>query len=369
MQIKQLCGPSFLLLPLFLLSQAACARFEIEWPAVTPTIIPAVTAGPTPDSTREALPVATRDLPAAAAASPTPGQTAPPAPISPSGAEGGPAGPASIESATPVASPEVEATPAAIAPPVVSRIGTSAGGRAINSYRFGFGNTDVVIVGGMHGGYEWNAILLAQSLIDHYYAGGGKIRPTVSLHVIPNANPDGLALATGKDPADLQLQPTDIITHTLSGRFNANGVDLNRNWDCNWSEQALWRDQPISGGTHPFSEPETESLRRFFLDVRPNVVVFLHSAADGIFSAGCPGPDPASSALAAVYGSAAGYPVYPSFDHYVVTGDASDWLTTQGIPSFTVELSTHEATDREQNLAGLRALLTYLSAREAPEPE
>lgn len=236
-------------------------------------------------------------------------------------------------------------------------IGDSAGGRPIYAHRLGSGPTPIVLVGGMHGGYEWNTVLLAQEVLEHLQAKRNEVPAEVTLYIIPSANPDGLALVAG-DGGD--LQPTDVISDTASGRFNANGVDLNRNWDCLWSEEALWRDQPVSAGTHPFSEPESDSLRHFFLDARPVVVVFWHSAAGGVYASGCPEPDPASFESARVYGSAAAYPVYPAFDHYQITGDAGDWLTTQGIASFTVELTTHETLDWEQNLAGVRAILAYL---------
>jgi hypothetical protein len=359
MRIRRRRGLGLGLLLAFLLSPSGCAGTEIDWPAIAQIVFPTLAAGPAPDLTPGAADATAPALPAPVVATLAPTAPAAPAAIeaTPTEPSAYPAGPATVES-LPSPAPGPTATPTPAADPVVSLIGNSAGGRAIHSYRFGSGDTDVVLVGGMHGGYEWNTILLAQAFIDAFTTGDEELPAGITLHIAPNANPDGLAAVTGGDGP---FQPTDVISDTLAGRVNANGVDLNRNWDCNWSEQAFWRDQPISGGAYPFSEPESESLRRFFLDVTPAVVVFLHSAAGAVYSAGCPEPGPTSSALAAVYGLAAGYPVYPSFDHYAITGDASDWLTTQGIPSFTVELSTHETTDWEQNLAGLRALLAHLS--------
>ena len=45
----------------------------------------------------------------------------------------------------------------------------------------------------------------------------------LALMIIPVANPDGLAYGG------------------LRGRSNADGVDLNRNWSCEWSREAYWR--------------------------------------------------------------------------------------------------------------------------------
>jgi hypothetical protein len=120
---------------------------------------------------------------------------------------------------------------------------------------------------------------------------------------------------------------------------------------------AQWQNNEVSGGTAPFSEPETERLRRFFLWEQPEVVLFWHSKSNGVFAAGCPDTYAPSLALATLYGEAAGYPVFEDFAAYPVTGDASNWLASQGIPSFTVELKNHTSTDWPQNLAGMLALL------------
>lgn len=236
----------------------------------------------------------------------------------------------------------------------VSEIGQSVQGRSIVNHLFGRGPVDIILVGGMHGGYEWNTTLLAYDFIDYFRGQPAAIPPEVTLHIIPNANPDGLYAVTQHES---RFAATDVLSDTIPGRFNGNGVDLNRNWGCNWSEQAQWRGQAVLGGSEPFSEPEAQSLRSYFLEVRPAIVVLWHSAANGVFVAGCPDPDPASYVLAELYGKAASYPVYPGFTFYPVTGDASDWLASQGIPAFTVELTTHEALDWEQNLAGVLALM------------
>lgn len=276
--------------------------------------------------------------------------------------------PATLVLATPVTlpvTPTSEATPEpviteATEAAIQSLVTLSAGGRPINSYRLGDGATAVVVVGGIHGGYEWNSILLVERLLAHYESHPGQIPAVVTLHIIPNANPDGLFAVTGSDgPFTAADFPTADPTAYLLGRFNANGVDLNRNWDCNWTTDALWRNQAVPGGSSPFSEPETRGLRDFLQAIDPAIVIFYHSAANAVYVSGCPLPHAASRDLALVYGLAAGYAVEEVFDHYVITGDAGDWLTTQGIASFTVELASHESLDWKQNLAGLQTLLSH----------
>jgi hypothetical protein len=98
------------------------------------------------------------------------------------------------------------------------------------------------------------------------------------------------------------------------------------------------------------------ALRDFLLQQEPLAVIFWHSAANGVFAAGCPDVHEPSLALANIYGQAAGYPVYEKFNSYPITGDAGDWLTTQGIASISIELKTHQSLDWSQNLAGIVAI-------------
>jgi hypothetical protein len=226
-------------------------------------------------------------------------------------------------------------------------------------YRLGQGENVLVLVGGMHGGYEWNTILLAEKVRAYLGENPDLIPPSLAIDLIPNANPDGLYAVTGSSGAS--FDPPADFEATIPGRFNGRYVDLNRNWDCGWQPTAMWGSEPVNGGAAPFSEPETEALRDFFLALEPAAVLFWHSAAVGVYPAACERPDPASRSLAELYGTRAGYRVYDEFTHYAITGDASNWLSSVGIPAITVELSTHSALDWEQNLAGLLALMEHLA--------
>jgi hypothetical protein len=212
------------------------------------------------------------------------------------------------------------------------------------------------VVGGIHGGYEWNTILLAYEMIDYFQTHPESIPDSISLIIIPSANPDGQVLVTGKED---RFTAADVAENSTPGRFNANNVDLNRNWDCQWEPVGQWRSQQVSGGSAPFSEPESVVFRDYFLSQQPQAVIFLHSAANGVFAAGCPDTHLDSMLLAQAYGAATGYPVFEQFLSYPITGDAGDWLTTQGIASITVELVSHQAIEWPKNLAGMLAVLDY----------
>jgi len=243
---------------------------------------------------------------------------------------------------------ELVAWPAAAINYSHSVIGTSTGGYPIESFVFGDGDKDVVVIGGLHGGYEWNSVLLAYRFLDYFSQRSEAVPENIRLHIIPTGNPDGLVAVTG------QVGPfagSGVSGDTTIGRANVNDVDLNRNWGCDWSAEALWRDVPVSGGSEPFSEPE---------------VIWLHSAAGLVIPAGCEDViHRPSEVAAALYGEAAGYPV-GAFTAYPISGDAGNWLAQQDIASFTVELSDHQNVELDRNLQGL---LTLLEGIEVLQPE
>lgn len=252
----------------------------------------------------------------------------------------------------------VAEVPQPIATSTKSVIGTSVEGRAIEAYTYGKGETSLVFVGGIHGGYEWNAVLLAYELMDYLAANPALIPGDTRVTVIPDANPDGTYTITGKEGS---FALSDVKTGDQSaGRFNANGVDLNRNFGCKWQPKATWRGNAVSAGTSAFSEPEAAALRDFFLKERPVTAVFFHSQANAVYASECEaGILPETLTLMETYAKAAGYPSVSAFDAYPVTGDIEGWLASVGIPAITVELSSHESVEWAKNRLGIDALLAH----------
>ena len=239
-------------------------------------------------------------------------------------------------------------------------IGFSVEGRKIEAYTYGTGAKHVVFVGGVHGGYEWNSVFLAYKFIDYLNENPGFIPSYLTVTVVPSANPDGMYKVVGKEgrfaiadvPKDDELQ--------VSGRFNANNVDLNRNFDCEWQPESTWRGKVVSAGTKVFSEPETVVLRDFILSNQPKSVVFWHSQSGSVYASQCKnGILPQTLDIMKVYAKASGYDAVEFFDAYPITGDSEGWLASIGIPAITVELQTHETIEWEQNLAGVKALFAY----------
>lgn len=243
-------------------------------------------------------------------------------------------------------------------------IGNSFEGRPIESYTFGSGENKLLFIGGIHGGYEWNTVILAYQFIDYFEKNPWLIPENTSVSIIPSANPDGVYKYIGKEGrfsvADL---PPEKNT-TGIGRFNAKNVDLNRNFDCIWSKDALWRGNKVSGGMSPFSEPESQAIRDYVLSRKFDAVVSWHSQANTVYPGECgTGILPETTMMMNLYAKASGYLASETFDGYVVTGDLGGWLSTINIPSITVELKTHETIEWEQNLAGVKSLLEYYSTK------
>ena len=130
-------------------------------------------------------------------------------------------------------------------------IGHSVEGRAIEAWIGPQAEGGTLLIGGFHGD-EFATISLLRDF-----------RPAGRVAVLPVLNPDGAERAT---------------------RYNARGVDLNRNFAFNWRADSI---EPP--GPEPWSEPESRALRDFIVAARPAKIVTLHWAlaeidADGVQS-------------------------------------------------------------------------------------
>ncbi|MFZ2769708.1 MAG: M14 family zinc carboxypeptidase [Minisyncoccia bacterium] len=241
-------------------------------------------------------------------------------------------------------------------------IGRSVEGRDIIAYHFGTGDRELLLVGDIHGGYSWNTALVAFETMDYLKANPTVVPTNIKVTVIPVMNPDGLYKATGKvglfTPADVSKSQT-VLT---AGRFNANKVDLSRNFDCNWQTNANWQNTTVSGGSAVFSEPEAKAIKNYVEINNPKAVVVWYSAAGGVYSSSCGGGVlPQTKAITDLYAKASGYKAYDNFDAYATTGDMVNWLAKIKIPAISVLLTNHTDTESTQNQKGVVSLLEYYS--------
>jgi hypothetical protein len=226
--------------------------------------------------------------------------------------------------------------------------GYSVQGRELMAYRYGIGAQTIMLIGGIHAGYERNTTDLLNQVRLHIEANPQDIAPNTTFLIVPLLNPDGYTQG-----------------ESLAGRFNANGVDLNRNWGCEWQAEAQFQDMTVSAGSEPFSEAETRALGALIQQVRPSVVLFYHAAANGVFAGGC-NDTSVSQAMSVVYGEAADYPTGQDFTAYRVTGTAPNWVDSLGIPSADVELATSDSAELIRNVRGILAVQAWLNAPQSP---
>jgi hypothetical protein len=203
-------------------------------------------------------------------------------------------------------------------------IGYSVEGQPIEGFRMGHGPRSLVLVGAIHGS-EGNSAALVRDMHDLFAHNRHLLAPEFSLYIVPALNPDGLQ---------------DNV------RYNANGVDLNRNWPSdNWQTDTYDASGlvPGGGGPYPLSEPETAAMAGWLLYLRDTStsldVIFYHSAypPSGLVLGGSVGA-PFTPAYADVVGYGKPAPSRPGWSAYPVTGVAPWWCGDNSIGCFEIEL-------------------------------
>lgn len=226
----------------------------------------------------------------------------------------------------------------------VTTIGLSVEGRPLEVFRFGRGEHSLLIIAGVHGGYEWNTVALADQLIETLKQNPDLVPQDKTLFILRVLNPDGYSRDFGAD-----------------GRANSNNVDLNRNWDANWRSKwggtQCWSKRVITAGSEPFSEPETRALRDFILAYQVEQIINYHSAGLGIFAGGV--DDRNSVDLARVLERVSPYAYPPIETDCQFTGQLVDWAASHGIAAVDIELRNHTDTDFEINLEILSVFLGW----------
>ena len=295
-----------------------------------PTLVrfPTFTVTPVPSETMEVIIIPTHTATATETASPLPTATAR-------------LNVFSTDTITPTSSPTPTATATIL--PQTFIFGQSAGGRDLIAHRYGSGSHTIMLVGGVHAGFEENTINLIFEIQRHFQNNPGTIESGVSFILIPVLNPDGQQEG-----------------RVLAGRFNGNNVDLNRNWGCNWSPDAVFGQSIVDAGSEAFSEPETRALGSLIQRVNPVAVIFYHSAANGVFAGNCGENNADSDGLAMIYGEASGYPYGLDFDSYPVSGTAPGWVDSIGIPALDVELASADIAEPERNLRAIMAVQSWV---------
>ncbi len=206
-------------------------------------------------------------------------------------------------------------------------IGTSENKRLIPYFVVGNGANPVILAQyGMHA-REYITCYLALEHAKYYY---GNFNGT--LYIVPMVNPDGISIALNGKP---------------NYKANANGVDLNVNFDARWGtgkDNLRKKADANYIGTHPFCASETRALRDFTLLVKPEITVSYHSKGEEIYYEFYQ-KEPQKSrdkSIAQAVSNATGYQIKPTPNS---AGGYKDWCIEKlKIPALTIEVGSNDLT-------------------------
>ena len=219
-------------------------------------------------------------------------------------------------------------------------IGRSAEGRSLFALRIGRGGPVGISQYAMHA-REWITAFLG---LEHARRGVSR----GSVWIIPLINPDGALLATQGLASVSAGRRKYLKSLNGSGDFslwkaNAEGVDLNVNFDARWGTGAKNIRKPAPEnyiGETPFSAPESAALRDFTLEVRPQFTVSWHTKGEEIYWRFYQ-PLPRlmwDRRLARALARSTGYPLRSAGRS---AGGYKDWCVEKlKIPAFTVEVGS-----------------------------
>lgn len=207
----------------------------------------------------------------------------------------------------------------------------------VYAYKYGAGSTKVLLAAGLHGAEmvgQQAAMRWFQQFVMSTSTLAAQHRDRLSVIWIPTASPWGYRAYTGSanDP----------------GRTNANGIDINRNFDYLWDEYVPQFPGIDEKGSAPFSEIESQMIRDLVIAENPIACVDCHNfgntpnevqylAADGD-SIGL--AEAVDAAWTAKYGTVLDYNAAKLASKAGIPS-LHNWMTARtGIPSVTVEIDS-----------------------------
>ena len=222
-------------------------------------------------------------------------------------------------------------------------IGYSALGREIFAVKIGNGSPVGIAQYAIHG----REYITAKLAFLHFNRGV----ECGSVWILPLTNPDGALLSQKGLSSVLDLDVKEFLLSVNKSRefslwkANANGVDLNVNFDAEWGKGTYNVFSPAPEnyvGARPFSEPETQALKRFTKEISPDYTVSYHTKGEEIywryFQKGK--ALTRDKRMAKALSSATGYPLKETKGS---VGGYKDWCISKlKIPAFTIEAGKDE---------------------------
>lgn len=242
-------------------------------------------------------------------------------------------------------------------------IGQTKYGREVYAVSLGKGEAITFINGGTHA-REWITTVMNMYMIEQYAIAYNedrtidkynvrRILDNTTIWFVPMVNPDGVTLSQfglKKFPSSVWKSLTamnDGSKDFTRWKSNANGVDLNRNYDADWSLIQLDPGKPwykFHRGAKPFSENEVKALVSFTENKDPEMVVSYHSSGRKIYWWFSQEGDikKRDYLYAKQMAELTGYKVMPAKHDSTGGGTYTDWVTYKlDKPAFTIEVSPY----------------------------
>ena len=234
--------------------------------------------------------------------------------------------------------------------------GESVLGLPLDAVVIGKPQNPIVYTGAYHG-CEWiTALILVRFALR--ISADVRLRYKLSergIVVAPLINPDGVeiarrgVIAAGKRcvlVGRIKRVEKRIFKASRIWQANANGVDLNHNFDAGWDdlharEIAAGIVGPAStryGGTTPFSQPETIAVKKLCERFQPSAFYAFHSQGEEIYYSYGGNTPKESLIMAEMLAAKCGYSVCAP-EGLAVGGGAKDWFIEKyARPGFTFEV-------------------------------
>ncbi|MEA5060283.1 MAG: M14 family zinc carboxypeptidase [Candidatus Pelethousia sp.] len=234
--------------------------------------------------------------------------------------------------------------------------GQSVQGRELQAIVIGDANAShhVLVQGSMHA-RENMCSLLCTALAERLLQKGGEA--DVCFHILPMVNPDGVTIQQSAEMPEniLEIYKSDGakglsvdtgLVYLAQWQANANGVDLNRNFDALWDKIDTTEGPSFTNyrGTAVESEPETKALVTYTDQYKFDATLSYHATGSALYWEF--GEDAAINAASlhlaeAIKAVSAYEPIGDSGGSY---GGYKDWAMLQKkIPSVTIEIGTRTA--------------------------
>lgn len=233
--------------------------------------------------------------------------------------------------------------------------GKTVMGREIPCIRIGRGKRSMV-VNGAHHGLEYitsafltefikkysECLIKGENLFDFDVV---SFFNEISLYIVPMLNPDGVDIAVNgldiTNPWHRRLiSLVGIHSFQKVWQANANGVDLNHNYDAEWKITVDFPAPSKFGGEYAFDQPETQCMARLIRAVDCDMLLCFHSQGKEIYYDFNGKHSDEARELAEKMAAISGYNIQKPIGT-AAYGGCKDWFLEEfGRSGFTVEVGS-----------------------------